>query len=97
MTAQTITIDRQPVPLDDVIWLERHPCGCVVSGVVAVVADEWTLATADDAARHIHDTDRERQRAAERGLTFEPVTGQRYRTEFAGRWRCDRHARPASA
>ncbi|MEV4041496.1 hypothetical protein [Streptomyces sp. NPDC049744] len=97
MNVQTITIDGQPVPLDDVIWLERRPCGCVVSGVVAVVADERTLATAEDAARHIHDNDGERRRAAERGLTFEPVTGLRYRTEFAGRWRCDLHARPASA
>ncbi|CAM5391557.1 hypothetical protein STENM36S_06331 [Streptomyces tendae] len=97
MSEQTITIDGQSVPLDDVIWLERHPCGCVVSGVVAVVANEWTLATADDAARHIHDTDGERQRAAGQGLTFEPVTGLRYRTQFAGRWHCERHARPASA
>ncbi|MEU1043907.1 hypothetical protein ABZ400_01970 [Streptomyces sp. NPDC005897] len=96
MTDKTITIDGQPVPLDDVIWLGRRPCGCVVSGVVAVVADEWELATADDANRHFHHTDGERRRATAAGLTFEPVTGLRYRTEFAGRWHCTVHARPAA-
>ncbi|NEA52373.1 hypothetical protein [Streptomyces sp. SID10815] len=95
MSTPTLVIDGKLVPLDDVIWLERRPCGCVVSAVVAVV-DERVLADADQVRQHWHPTEAERQQADAAGLTVEPVTGARYRREFRGRWRCDQHATPTS-
>ena len=89
---------RAPVPApadtghDDTIWLERRPCGCIVSAAVAHVPGEWTLATAEDVALHFHPTEGERRRAAEAGLTVEPVTGAQYREQFRDRWHCNRHA-----
>lgn len=91
MPQQTVTVNGEPIPLDDCIWLERHPCGCVASAVIAVVPDAWTLATADDARQHLNRTASEQRRAAEAGLTVEPVSSTRYRNEFRARWKCSQH------
>ncbi|MDT0608807.1 hypothetical protein [Streptomyces lancefieldiae] len=92
----TVMIDGEETPVDDCIWLERHPCGCVASAAVAFVPDVWTLATADQAARHFSRTEGERRRALAAGLTVEPITGGRYRDEFQARWHCGTHSRPAA-
>ncbi|NED73347.1 hypothetical protein G3I51_13540 [Streptomyces sp. SID9944] len=91
MTIPALVIDGTPTPLDDVIWLERRPCSCVVSAAVAVV-DGRVLATADEVREHWHPTEGDQRRADAAGLTVEPVTAARYRREFRARWRCDRHA-----
>lgn len=94
-TNLTVTIADQQVPLDDCIWLERRPCGCIVAAVVAVVEGEWTLATADQAHQHLNPTKRDRDRAAKAGLSTELTTAQFYREQVGARWECAQHARPA--
>lgn len=79
------------VPLEDCIWLQRRPCGCVVAAVVAVAGGEWTLATAEEAHRHLNPTEWDRERAERAGLVTEPVTSARYRSEFRDSWRCTEH------
>lgn len=91
-----LAAEESHVVADDTIWLERRPCGCIVSAVVAIVPGEWTLSTAADVALHFHHTEGERRRAAEAGLTVEPVTGAQYREQFRDRWHCDKHAAPAA-
>ncbi|MFF6966232.1 hypothetical protein ACFY9G_23055 [Streptomyces anthocyanicus] len=93
----TLTIDGEQVPVDDCIWLERHPCGCVASAAIAYVPDTWTLTTAEQAARHFAPTDRERRRALAASLTVEAITGGRYRDQFQAHWFCDHHTRPSQA
>jgi hypothetical protein len=88
-----VTVGGQPVPIDDVIWLERHPCGCVASAVIAHVPGEWAIATPEQACEHFNRSDREREQAQRAARTFEPVTGATYRTEFSGNWRCTEHAK----
>ncbi|MFE2967529.1 hypothetical protein ACFXKC_28425 [Streptomyces sp. NPDC059340] len=92
----TITIDGQPVPLEECGWLQRRPCGCIVSAAVAVVetVDDsgWVLATADQAHRHLNPTKRDRERAAKAGLTTELITMTHYRTNIGAKWECDAHA-----
>lgn len=91
----TVTIDGQPVPLDECGWLQRRPCGCIVSAVVAVVhcADDsgWVLATPDQARRHLNRTKRERDKAARAGLTTELITMAHYREHIGAKWECDAH------
>lgn len=91
-TAETPTPD---VPLEDGIWLERRPCGCVVAAVVAVVEGEWTLATGDQAHQHLNPTPSDRDRAQRAGLTTVLVSSLQYRQRYRDRWKCDEHARPA--
>ena len=95
MSAATVAIDGRPVPLDDCIWLQCRPCGCVVAAVVAVVEGEWTLATADQAHEHLNPTQRDRDRATQAGLTTVPVSSLQYREQFRDSWRCPEHARLA--
>lgn len=97
MTANlTVTVNDQPVPLDECGWLQRRPCGCIVSAVVAVVeaADDsgWVLATADQAHRHLNPTKRDRDKAERAGLTTELITMRHYREDIGARWECERHA-----
>jgi signal transduction histidine kinase len=91
------TAEEAHVVADDTIWLERRPCGCIVAAVVAHVPDEWTLTTAEDAAMHFHPTEGERRRAAQAGLTVEPVASAQYREQYRDRWHCNRHAAAVSA
>jgi hypothetical protein len=79
--------------LDDTMWLQRRPCGCIVAAVAAVV-DGRTLATAEQANDHFNPTPIDRGRAANARLTVVPVTGAEYRSRYQARWRCDEHARP---
>ncbi|WP_121702118.1 hypothetical protein [Streptomyces sp. E5N298] len=92
-TGLTVTVENRQVPLDDCLWLERRPCGCIVAGVAAVVEGEWTLATADQAHRHLNPTKRERDRAERAGLTTGLVTAEFYRKQIGARWECQQHAR----
>lgn len=100
-TGLTVTINDQPEPLDECGWLERRPCGCIVSAVLAVVecADDsgWVLATADQAHRHLNPTTRDREKAARAGLTTELITMRHYRDHIGAQWECDEHrtAKPA--
>ncbi|MEW5658301.1 hypothetical protein [Streptomyces cinereoruber] len=86
--------DRQE-PLDECGWLERRPCGCIVSAVVAVVDGAWTLATPEQAIEHWHTTKRERAQAKRAGLTVELITMRHYREHIGARWECEQHT-PAS-
>lgn len=81
----------QPLDLDDTIWLQQRPCGCVVAAVVAVV-DDRVLATAEQAHQHLNPTLSDRGRAADAHLSVVPVSGAEYREQFRDRWRCGRHA-----
>lgn len=100
-TNLTVTVDGKPVPLDECGWLQRRPCGCVVSAVVAVVStvddSGWVLATADQANRHLNPTKRDRERAARAGLTTELITMTHYRKNIGAKWECAAHARSAPA
>lgn len=99
-TGLTVTVNDQPVPLDDCGWIQRRPCGCIVSAVVAVVGtvddSGWVLATADQAHRHLNPTKRDRDRAAKAGLTTELITMQHYREHIGPNWECAAHARAAA-
>ena len=100
-TNLTVTIDGKPEPLDACGWLQRRPCGCIVSAVVAVVetVDDsgWVLATADQAHRHLNPTKRDRDRAAKAGLTTELITMEHYRKNIGANWACEQHTAPAPA
>ncbi|MFE7954414.1 hypothetical protein [Streptomyces sp. NPDC057413] len=95
-TEPRITIDGQPVPLDDCIWLERRPCGCVVSAAVAVVDGYGgrAIETPEQAHLHFNPTELDRSRAARAGLAAEPITSQRYQDDFRDSWACAEHIRP---
>ncbi|MEU8469553.1 hypothetical protein AB0F30_16795 [Streptomyces sp. NPDC029006] len=82
--------------LDDTIWLQQRPCGCVVAAAVAVVPGSWTLATPEQAHAHFNPTRWDLVRAADARLTVRSVTGRQYREQHRGRWRCNEHATPAS-
>jgi hypothetical protein len=92
----TVTINDQPVPLDECGWLEREPCGCIVSVVVAVVEAKggtgWVLATADQARQHFAPRKRDRERAIKAGLTVELITMTHYREHIGANWECATHA-----
>lgn len=97
-TGLTVTVDNEPVPLDECGWIQRRPCGCIVSAVVAVVecADDsgWVLATANQAHRHLNRTKRERAAAEREGITVattELITMTHYREHIGSRWECDTH------
>jgi len=96
----TVTIDGIPVPLDECAWLEREPCGCIVSAVVAVVEAKsgtgWVLATADQARQHFAPKKRDRERAMKAGLTVELITMRYYREHIGAKWECAAHV-PALA
>jgi hypothetical protein len=99
-TGLTVTINDQPVPLDECGWIERRPCGCIVAAVVAVDApdreDGWVLATADQAHRHLNPTKTDRRRAERAGLRTELITMRHYREEIGAKWECEQHANPAA-
>jgi tRNA U38,U39,U40 pseudouridine synthase TruA len=88
-------VDGQPVPLDECGWLERRPCGCIVSAVVAVVEGHYTLATAEQAGQHLRRTKRDRDKAAREGLTLELITMAHYRENIGANWECAQHPREA--
>lgn len=92
-TPTTVLIDSQPVPLDQCIWLEQYPCGCIASAVIAVVTSAWTIATAEQAMDHFNPTDRDREHAVRDGRIAVPVTNIRYRDQHASNWRCSQHTR----
>ncbi len=95
-TGLTVTVDNQPVPLDDCGWIQRRPCGCIVSAVLAVVnandGSGWVIATADQANRHLNPTKRDRDRAAKAGLNTELITMRHYREDIGAKWECEQHA-----
>lgn len=95
-TGLTVTINDQPIPLDECGWIERRPCGCIVSAVVAVDAptrdDGWVLATAEQAHRHLNPTKRDRDRAAKAGLKTELITMAHYREHIGANWECQQHS-----
>lgn len=90
--ALLVEIDGQPVPLDECGWLERRPCGCIVSAVVAVVVGHRTLATAEQAHQHLNRTKRERDQAAREDLTTELITMTHYREHIGAKWECAEHS-----
>ncbi|MFD6490324.1 hypothetical protein [Streptomyces sp. NPDC060188] len=98
----TVTVDGQPVPLDECGWLQRRPCGCIVSAVVAVVeaAEEtgWVIATARQAHEHLNRGKREQAAAERAGITVdttELITMTHYRTNIGAKWECEQHAKAA--
>lgn len=92
MSAPTVEVDGRRVPLDDCIWLQRRPCGCIVAAVVAVVEAEWTLATAEQANEHLNPTPWDRDRAKRAGLSTVPVSSLQYRERHRDGWHCPQHA-----
>ncbi|MDX3174178.1 hypothetical protein PV382_18040 [Streptomyces scabiei] len=100
-TNLTVTVNGQPVPLDECGWLQRRPCGCIVAAVIAVVetVDDsgHVLATADQAHRHLNPTKRDRAKAARAGLTTELITMTHYREDIGSKWECEQHQKPAAA
>lgn len=98
-TGLTVTANDQPVPLEECGWLERRPCGCIVSAVVAVAEGKggWVLATADQAHQHLNPTKRAREQAAREGLTTELITMTHYREHIGSNWECEQHRTPKPA
>jgi hypothetical protein len=90
-TNLTVTIDGQPVPLDECGWLERRPCGCIVSALVAVSGSR-VIATAEQAHQHLNRTKRDREQAVKAGLTVELITMDHYREHIGAKWECASHA-----
>lgn len=89
-TGLTVTINNQPVPLDECGWIERRPCGCIVSAVVAVTGNR-VLATADQAHRHWNRTKHQREQTAREGITTELITMRHYREHIGANWECNQH------
>ncbi|MFE9448345.1 hypothetical protein [Streptomyces sp. NPDC006739] len=94
----TVTVDGQPVPLDECGWIQRRPCGCIVSAVVAVVDAKnnsgWVIATAQQAHEHLNRTKRERTAAEREGITVattELITMDHYREHIGANWEGDAH------
>lgn len=89
-----VRVDGVLVPLDDCGWFERRPCGCLVSGVAAVVEAEngWVFATAEQASRHWNRTQWEQEQAAREGITVELMTMAHYREHIGAKWECEEHA-----
>ncbi|MEU3826496.1 hypothetical protein AB0F36_14425 [Streptomyces sp. NPDC029080] len=86
----------QPLDLDDTIWLQQRPCGCVVAAAIAVVPGDRTLATAEQAGQHFNPTSLDRSRAATARLTIAPVASAVYRERYRASWCCDQHTRPSA-
>ncbi len=97
-TGLTVTVNDQPVPLEACGWLQRRPCGCIASAVLAVVEGEggWVLATAEQAAQHQLPTKRDRDKADREGLRMELITMAHYKANIGAKWECPQHA-PAKA
>ena len=99
-TGLTVTVNDQPVPLDECGWIERRPCGCIVAVVLAVVetVDDsgHVLATAEQAHRHLNPTKRDRAKAERAGLTTELITMTHYREDIGSKWECEQHQPAAS-
>jgi len=91
MTTLYAVVDNQQEPLDECGWIERRPCGCIVSAVIAIVEDAWTIATPEQATAHWHKTKRERAEATRAGLTPELITMRHYRKNIGAKWECDAH------
>lgn len=91
----TVTINDQPVPLDECGWFERRPCGCIVSALVAVSGSR-VVATAEQAIRHWNRTKREREKAARDGITAELMTIAHYREHIGANWECGQHKKPTA-
>jgi hypothetical protein len=97
-TGLTVVVDGKPVPLDDCGWIQRRPCGCIVSAVVAVGGSR-VIATAQQAHEHLNRTKRERTAAEREGITVattELITMAHYREHIGAKWECDAHAEPAA-
>ena len=89
----TVTVDGQPVPLDECGWLQRRPCGCIVSALVAVSGSR-VVATAQQAHEYLNRTKRERIAAEREGITVdttELITMDHYREHIGAKWECDAH------
>lgn len=89
--ALLVEVDGATVPLDECGWLERRPCGCIVSAVVAVVPGDRTIATPEQAFRHLNPRKRDRDRSEREGLTIELVTMKHYRENIGASWECQEH------
>jgi hypothetical protein len=90
----TVMVANQPVPLDECGWLQRRPCGCIVSAVVAVVGSR-VIATAQQAHEHLNRTKRERTAAERDGITVattELITMAHYHEHIGANWECEQHA-----
>lgn len=97
-TNLTVTVDGQLVPLEECGWIQRRPCGCIVSAVVAVVGSR-VIATATQAHEHLNPTRRERTAAEREGITTattELITMQHYHDHIGAKWECDAH-KPGAA
>jgi hypothetical protein len=88
-------IDGQAVPLTDCCWIQRTPCGCVVS-VVTAATKSRTLATAEQAHKELTPRKRDRDRDDGEGLTWELISTAHYREHIGAQWECPAHARPAT-
>ncbi|OQQ13026.1 hypothetical protein B0675_40115 [Streptomyces sp. M41(2017)] len=92
-TGLTVTVNDQPVPLDDCGWIQRRPCGCIVAALVAVSGSR-VVATAQQAHEHLNKGKREQAAAEREGITVgrtELITMQHYRDHIGANWECDAH------
>lgn len=95
----TVTIDGQPVPLDECGWIQRRPCGCIVSALVAVSGTR-VVATAQQAHEHLNKGKRELAAAEREGITVdttELITMTHYREHIGADWECEQHAADKAA
>ncbi|MGQ4343527.1 hypothetical protein [Streptomyces sp. SAS_275] len=95
----TVIIDNQLVPLDDCGWIQRRPCGCIVSALVAVSGDR-VVATARQAHEHLNHGKRELAAAEREGITVdttELITMRHYHEHIGANWECEQHATPKPA
>jgi hypothetical protein len=88
----TVTVHGKPVQLDECGWIQRRPCGCIVSAVVAVVEGGWVLATADQANQHLNPTKRDRDKISRAEIATELITMAYYRSDIGAKWECEQHA-----
>ncbi|MGW0800331.1 hypothetical protein [Streptomyces sp. NPDC002692] len=94
-TGLTATVDGQPVPLEECGWIQRRPCGCIVSAIVAVSGNR-VIATAQQAHEHLNKGKREQAAAEREGITVgttELITMTHYRENIGANWECAEHSK----
>lgn len=95
MTVILAQIGDQSVPLKDCSWIQRRPCGCVVSALMAVSGGD-AYVTAEQAHKHLEPRKRDRDKDLREGLVLELISMATYRADIGGNWECDQHKPPLS-
>ena len=74
MTTLMIEVEGEMVPLTDVNWLLRQPCGCLQAVSLAANGDDVYAASEPQAWGEFYDTKKEISKAQREGYKIEVIT-----------------------